>query len=551
MVNLSVRAEPSPSSQTQSASPADPAFIAAEQAALIGASAALNSGHIQDAKEQLLPYVEQATQVHTLTTLARISAIEGDLALALQFLHRAERRDPMDREVWRLLAQHFSATGMAEAVVTYRRKLAYVDSPASARACLDLAKALIRATPPARKPPVREIDVAIDKLLAAPDNDPHSCMELAELMYVAPSLASRARTLYTNADPCGPDERDVRAQRLPLPQWCEWVGASLTRRTDAGISGRRPAMAELTNVTIFPGMQWVPILDDGKAILDGFELNPLETRRKNATMSPLLMHNSNYAELRLPARIREVDQPAVLIGSSSDYLDLVTGYLGALAVAETLGVDTDLPLVVGDGPAPLQLELLSALRYEARSLLCVRADEPVKFRRLMVASRPLVGADWIDPLLPEWYRNRVRSPSSDRSRAARRIYVSRGGANRTQLKEDEDLSAHLGRLGFEAIEISTLNVGQQIELFSNAAQIVGRADPFLANMVFAPPGAQVLLLTHVNRRPELDRKLKALATACGHRVGVLECAVQRIKDGQSLDEAELRVDLAALSTALA
>ena len=512
-----------------------------ESSALGDALQALESGDIAVAKKALTPFAEDAALVRSLTTLSRIFSAEGDFDEALELLKRAERLDPSDRKVWRLLAEACALKGLHTDEVRYRRQLAYVDSGTPARAFVELIRSIHRASPPGVKPALNEIRTASKRVNEAPDLTAEVHVKFAEALYAfGPATAKEARAHYAAAIPCGPNERDVSARWVRPVDWCEQNGARLTRWTEGGVPAHRPAIAELSDVQMFPRFQWSPVVDDGKVALSGYMVNRPQLRSEEA-LTPLLMQTKKHLELRLPTGMPAIEQPALLLGGVNQYYHNTVECLSSLAIAETLGIATDLPLVVNDDLAPFQLEQLALLGYREDRLIRVRSDQPVRFARLFAPSRLVRGGQWLDPMVPRWYRQRlVNSATGGR----RRLYISRSGSLTQRVANEADLVSMLVGRGFEVVRPEELSVRDQIDMFATASHIVAPTGAALTNMLFAAPGASVVTLynKHIVSGGG-DLYFGAMAEACGHKLVAVHCSPSRVTTGRRVIDADLLVDV--------
>jgi capsular polysaccharide biosynthesis protein len=73
----------------------------------------------------------------------------------------------------------------------------------------------------------------------------------------------------------------------------------------------------------------------------------------------------------------------------------------------------------------------------------------------------------------------------------RRLYLSRRDASHWRTTNESEVEAVLSQHGFETVTPAELSFREQVELFGQADTIVGTGAG-LMNMIFAPPGAQVL-----------------------------------------------------------
>jgi Glycosyltransferase 61 len=535
--------EPKPTAEQRAAR------SALEVSALEGALEQLSNGHILAAKALLQPFADEATLVRTLTTLSRIAGSEGEFTAAVELLKRAEQLDPTDRKVWRLLSQALSVCGLHAEEVHYCRRMAFVDPDAPAQTYVDLVRAIYRASPPGKTKANSEVRLASKRLVTAKDLTDEVRMRFAQAQYVFEGMAKEARAHYTSASPCQSEERDVTAEWTRMVDWCSRTDSPIQRLVDAGVPAHRPSIASLSNVLVCPALQWAPVLDEGRVALSGFMMQRVKLRNEDPN-SPLLMNRSSHSELRIPLSPQVIDAPAILIGGMNQYYHNTVEMLSSLAVAETLGADKNVSLVVNDDLGRFQHEQLSLLGYGPDRLVRVKASAPVEFRNLGVPSRLVRGGQWIDPLVPQWYRRRLVAPSSSQT-AERRLYVTRAGTSRRRISNEGQLVAMLVDHGFEVVQPETLSVREQIDLFSRASQIVGASGAALTNMLYAAPGA--LVVTLYNKyfvSGGGDLYFDALAKACGHQFNSVYGIPVQARDGERLIDSDIVVEVDAVRAAI-
>ncbi len=511
----------------------------------------LKGGQIYAAEECLRPFIGAAVLVETRLLLARVALVQGDFEHALALLVQAEAQHSMDRRIWRALADVHQLRQQPAQELEYRRKLVYLDGGAPATAYTALVNAFIRAHYGNRTAPAAELKIASAKLSAIPDVTSADKMEFACALYQVDALAVEARAHYQGANPCPREARDVAVPWVRMLDWCERSGASLHRLGQDGRPGHRPMVAELTDVSVFPSFQWIPVLAGGAAALDGFMMHRLRLQAEEP-LSPILMGSKRYAELRLPKQLPVIDEPALLIGGMAQYYHQTVDFLGSLAVADTLGQGRGLRLVVNDDLAPFQLEQFALLGYSLDRLIRVKPEQPVLLRQAIVPSRLVLGGRWIDPILPRWHRERLRrAVAGVPSIAGRKLYLSRQGAVRRRVVNEEAVQALLESLGFEIVHPERLGVREQINLFSSASHIVGPTGAALTNMVYAPAGA--LIVVFYSRHLVAgggDLYFDALAAACEHRFVRLEGTPTGTQQGQRVIDADIAIDLEELRVAL-
>jgi hypothetical protein len=85
-----------------------------------------------------------------------------------------------------------------------------------------------------------------------------------------------------------------------------------------------------------------------------------------------------------------------------------------------------------------------------------------------------------------------------------RIYVSRRGASRRHMLNEEEIEALFMRYGFTILHPEQLSIQDQVRLFSRARMIAGPRGSGLHNIVFSRPDTPLLLLTERRSVPAID-----------------------------------------------
>lgn len=522
-----------------------------EAAAIAAAGELLGIGRIADVPAVLEPWLETAEFPDTYTLLARALVSAGRLNAAEDVLRRADTRFPEDPRVWKALAVLFRTLLKPQDELAYRRKLVYLQPAPPLAAYVRLAEAsaaVLRKDPKAGQGDLRYIARKVASLPKSDGTDREERLALAQCLFQVPELQADAYAHYVAASPTPDDRRDLSVGWLRLHEWCEHVKTPVTRAVELGRPGYRPMLAELEQVAVLPAFQWMPVLDNSGVALSGFHMRRLVFHVSDS-VSPLLMHRApEQSVLRMPRDLPVLPGPALLLGGMAQYYHQTVEHLGTLAIAEALGVPADIPLVVNDDLGPFQLEQFALLGIEERRLVRVRPDSPVRFERLWVASRPVMGGRWVDPLMPAWYRKRL-GLSSQAGR--RKLYLSRGRTDRRRVINEPDVIAMLAEQGFELVQPELLSVRDQVALFAEASHIVAPTGAALTNMIFAPPGARVVAIyNRAFAAVDVDLYFDALAEACGHAFSkVLAAAVAAHQSGRTID-ADIEVDLVQLRAAL-
>jgi capsular polysaccharide biosynthesis protein len=101
-----------------------------------------------------------------------------------------------------------------------------------------------------------------------------------------------------------------------------------------------------------------------------------------------------------------------------------------------------------------------------------------------------------------------------RASAAERVYVSRAETFRRRLSNEADLMSLLGTYGFETFVTGRMSFEAQRNLFYGAKAIVAVHGAAMGNLLFSPPGCDVLEIAPEGWRPTF---FNVLCGFCGHR----------------------------------
>jgi capsular polysaccharide biosynthesis protein len=123
------------------------------------------------------------------------------------------------------------------------------------------------------------------------------------------------------------------------------------------------------------------------------------------------------------------------------------------------------------------------------------SDAPVRVGKLYWPTRNRFG-----PLNTSPHAIKALRDLSDRlipvlPRTGRRIFLSRRDATTRQLLNDVEVYARLEPLGFEWVEPGRMRFLDQMSTFKSSSKVVAVCGAALTNMVFLPPGSEVVMLT--------------------------------------------------------
>jgi Glycosyltransferase 61 len=155
-----------------------------------------------------------------------------------------------------------------------------------------------------------------------------------------------------------------------------------------------------------------------------------------------------------------------------------------------------LTLLASDDLGGFQRETLSLMLPQTMTLEFVPAKTWIRTDRFILPSY-LSGR--CNGYLPEDYYAEIRRRITkglglpERAKPELRIYLSRSGAKRRRVANDEAIVDSLRRYGFTVVRPETLSMREQVSMFQRAEVIVGPHGAALGGIVFAPQ-AKVLVL---------------------------------------------------------
>ena len=143
-------------------------------------------------------------------------------------------------------------------------------------------------------------------------------------------------------------------------------------------------------------------------------------------------------------------------------------------------------------------------------------------------------------------RHLWQAPRLALRRGGRRLFVDRSPARGRTLANRAAIVAHLGALGFEVIDPETMNLREQMVLFSQAGLVVGIMGAAMTNTIFCPPGAELIYLAA--GEDWIEPFYWDLAAIGHHRYAVV--FGDPVASGESLHVRSFSVELADLDAAL-
>ncbi|HET6671251.1 MAG TPA: glycosyltransferase family 61 protein [Pyrinomonadaceae bacterium] len=200
---------------------------------------------------------------------------------------------------------------------------------------------------------------------------------------------------------------------------------------------------------------------------------------------------TNYAFRRR----RKIERGALWITDywSTGYFHWLTDVLTRLLVVRDRLRDL---LLVLPGKYQTQEHVRSSLRaFGVTNMDFIGPDEVVEFRSLLMPSHTAPSGHFKDEAI-RGVRRVLLSAYGDASREEKRLYISRRGAGRRRIINEDVVTPILREFGFETICSEELSFEQQVRICSRVRYILSNHGAGLTNMLFMKEGGSVLELRH-------------------------------------------------------
>lgn len=215
----------------------------------------------------------------------------------------------------------------------------------------------------------------------------------------------------------------------------------------------------------------------------------------------VLTESAVSGSLRRPPVLEAVPAPADALpgrylpllswGAEANYAHWLIDVLPRLCLQGA--AHPDLRFLVPDPLLPWQLEQLELLGIAADRLV-----PAAPWQRVEEAVLAHVTHASIVPrhdLLLELRRRLLAAAGADAGAGDRRVYISRAGARRSIVNEQELLPV-LRDHGFEVVRCEELTVAEQVRLFASAGVVVAQHGAGAFNQLFCPPRSTVVEIFH-------------------------------------------------------
>ena len=275
---------------------------------------------------------------------------------------------------------------------------------------------------------------------------------------------------------------------------------------------------------------------------------------------------ARYAKAKETAMV--LDQAISLIGSASaNYVHWLTETAPKLALIDEIDGLKAYPLIIDAGLHPNIIESLNCLNTHCREIVPLERGQLCKVGKLIAIS-PVAYAPFdyrrgfapdLECIDPGWAMFVPRGLHKLREKLltrmggggqvpGRRLYLRRTSRFRA-MHNAAEVEALLRESGFQVIEPETLSFVEQIRLFSEAESVVAQAGAALGNIIFAPQGCRVVILSAWSPF-SIYYYFSNLASIFGQKCTFVLCEPDGQEGNEHPAHKELKVDIQTLKEAI-
>lgn len=183
---------------------------------------------------------------------------------------------------------------------------------------------------------------------------------------------------------------------------------------------------------------------------------------------------------------------SLLGGGHWNYYHWMLDGIGRLAAADAAMLATCDGVLLPAGAVPEAAETIARLGItRGRTVRHLAPGEALDLECCVVPG-PMAAFDRPHPRLPRFLAAGLGSPA--RAGSPRRLYIDRRGTPNRRLENEDALVAALAGHGVVPVALEGATVAAESALFAGAELIVAPHGAGLVNLVFAPPGCQVIEL---------------------------------------------------------
>jgi capsular polysaccharide biosynthesis protein len=199
--------------------------------------------------------------------------------------------------------------------------------------------------------------------------------------------------------------------------------------------------------------------------------------------------HSIFQYKKLPPISCELDTAADLTHAfSNNYYHWIFDIFTRIHLIKLSGVKFNKYIINEDSnPLPYKKETLALVGIEETDLIKTHENSHIQVDHLVVPSQPIWPTKWGFN-----YLRNVFLPPKNSNQMKYRIFISRKSYRR--IINEEELMSLLSTYGFMMLDLESLPVEKQVELFSCAEIVIATHGAGLTNITFCNPGTKVIEL---------------------------------------------------------
>lgn len=207
---------------------------------------------------------------------------------------------------------------------------------------------------------------------------------------------------------------------------------------------------------------------------------------------------ANAVLLRTQGNVERIDEPCILISGgpngATNYYHWMLDYLPRLLLTERDTNLSKLKIVINAGLSSFQKQSLEVLGIDQSRIIFKEPEAWLLCEHLYVPSF-ISRTGCAHPEAVEFLRRKfLPKIDTDKGTGPKRVYLSRKDSKNRTIINEREVEDVLRQEGFEIVVPGQLSILDQVRMMSAAEKIVVAHGAGLVNLVFAPPGADVLEL---------------------------------------------------------
>ena len=214
------------------------------------------------------------------------------------------------------------------------------------------------------------------------------------------------------------------------------------------------------------------------------------------TFSPMFLGQAGTRELYIEDPKGEFDNAVILPGISQNYFHFLFDALGAALLVDEADLENRELLFFCERIRPFHLDLFQRMGIPENRVhaISVRSHgTAVSLSDAIVPDYPNQEAV-IHPEVARRLRKKLLRESFE-PRKGKKVYLARSGARSFAERDRLALNQLLARFGFVTVDPGTMAVAEQVRLMRDAETIAVEAGAAASNLLFAPSGASVILIS--------------------------------------------------------